>query len=263
MVSPQRDPYNYNLDPLLILGLQALGTHMHQRLASEGKPGATMASGGAYDGWWNGGIRNTGNFHNIIAILTETIGSPTPMRVPLVAQRQIPSRDLPYPIAPQEWRFKSVGLIEEFNRQSRVCVAQREHLLFNIYRRASGDSHAVGRHGTPRRRVHAAGESGWRRGAGPEASAAAWDDCASPSSETARLIIPVEPGGFPHRDKFSPRARGQVRTPRNGGFRSRGKKVSGGVVRGHDAQASGARAGYVRAQDHPTSSGSGRAAHAP
>ena len=36
--SPQRDPYNYNLDPLLILGLQALGTHMHQRLASEGKP---------------------------------------------------------------------------------------------------------------------------------------------------------------------------------------------------------------------------------
>jgi hypothetical protein len=34
--SPQRDPYNYNLDPLLILGLQALGTHMHQRLAAEG-----------------------------------------------------------------------------------------------------------------------------------------------------------------------------------------------------------------------------------
>ncbi len=57
---------------------------MHQRLAAEGKPGATMASGGAYDGWWNGGIRNTGNFHNIIAILTETIGSPTPMRIPLV-----------------------------------------------------------------------------------------------------------------------------------------------------------------------------------
>ena len=45
--SPQRDPYNYNLDPLLILGLQALGTHMHPRLAAEGKPGATMASGGA------------------------------------------------------------------------------------------------------------------------------------------------------------------------------------------------------------------------
>ena len=115
--SPQRDPYNYNLDPLLILGLQALGTHMHQRLAAEGKPGATMASGGAYDGWWNGGIRNTGNFHNIIAILTETIGSPTPMRIPLVLERQLPNRDSPYPIAPQEWRFRqSVDYSISFNR---------------------------------------------------------------------------------------------------------------------------------------------------
>ena len=133
--SPQRDPYNYNLDPLLILGLQALGTHMHQRLAAEGKPGATMASGGAYDGWWNGGIRNTGNFHNIIAILTETIGSPTPMRIPLVIERQIPNRDLPYPIAPQEWRFKqSIDYSISFNRAVIDYAARnREHLLFNIY----------------------------------------------------------------------------------------------------------------------------------
>jgi hypothetical protein len=134
--SPQRDPYNYNLDPLLILGLQALGTHMHQRLASEGKPGATMASGGPYDGWWNGGIRNTGNFHNIIAILTETIGNPTPMRIPYVPARQLPSRDNPYPIAPQEWRFKqSIEYSLSFNRAVIDYAARnREHLLFNIYR---------------------------------------------------------------------------------------------------------------------------------
>jgi Zinc carboxypeptidase len=134
--SPQRDPYNFNLDPLLILGLQALGTHMHQRLAAEGKPGATMASGGAYDGWWNGGIRNTGNFHNIIAILTETIGSPTPMRIPLVIQRQIPNRDLPYPIAPQEWRFKqSVDYSISFDRAVIDYASRnREHLLYNIYK---------------------------------------------------------------------------------------------------------------------------------
>src|SRR5215204_259924 len=134
--SPQRDPYNYNLDPLLILGLQALGTHMHQRLASEGKPGATMASGGAYDGWWNGGIRNTGNFHNVIAILTETIGSPTPMRIPFVAARQIPNRDLPYPIAPQEWKFsQSIDYSMSFNRAVIDYAARnREHLLFNIYK---------------------------------------------------------------------------------------------------------------------------------
>jgi hypothetical protein len=134
--SPQRDPYNYNLDPLVILGLQALGTHMHQRLASEGKPGATMAAGGPYDGWWNGGIRNTGNFHNIIAILTETIGSPTPMRIPYVPARQLPSRDLTFPIAPQEWKFKqSVDYSLSFNRAVIDYASRnREHLLFNIYR---------------------------------------------------------------------------------------------------------------------------------
>src|SRR5688500_1267029 len=134
--SPQRDPYNYNLDPLLILGLQALGTHMHQRLAAEGKPGATMASGGPYDGWWNGGIRNTGKFHNIIAILTETIGSPTPMRIPFVASRQLPNRDHPYPIAPQEWKFKqSIEYSLSFNRAVIDYAARnREHLLFNIFK---------------------------------------------------------------------------------------------------------------------------------
>ena len=134
--SPQRDPYNYNLDPLLILGLQALGTHMHQRMATEGKPGVTMASGGAYDGWWNGGIRNTGNFHNIIAILTETIGSPTPMRVAFAPQRLIPNRDLPYPIQPQEWHFKqSIDYSLSFNRGVLDYASRnRENLLFNIYR---------------------------------------------------------------------------------------------------------------------------------
>jgi len=134
--SPQRDPYNYNLDPLLILGLQALGTHLAERAATEGKPGVTLASGGAYDGWWNGGIRNTGNFHNILAILTETIGSPTPMRVPLTPQRLLPNRDLPYPIDPQEWHFKqSIDYSLTFNRAILDYASRnRENLLFNIYR---------------------------------------------------------------------------------------------------------------------------------
>ena len=147
--------------------------HMHQRLATEGKPGATMASGGAYDGWWNGGIRNTGNFHNIIAILTETIGSPTPMRIPLVAQRQIPNRDLPYPIAPQEWHFKqSIDYSMSFNRGVLDYASRnRENLLFNIYRmgqrsieRGSGD------YWTPSpSRINAAAERWARRSRRPHA----------------------------------------------------------------------------------------------
>jgi hypothetical protein len=132
---PLRDPYNPNLHPLLILGLQSVGAAMHTRLAVEDKPGATMRTGGPYDGWWNGGIRNTATFHNIIALLTEMIGSPTPMRVPFIPQRQVVSADLAYPIAPQAWHFRqSVDYSIAMNRGfidygSRM----RENLLYNIY----------------------------------------------------------------------------------------------------------------------------------
>jgi Zinc carboxypeptidase len=209
--SPQRDPYNYNLDPLLILGLQALGTHLHQRLAAEGKPGATMASGGAYDGWWNGGIRNTGNFHNIIAILTETIGSPTPMRIPLVPQRQLPSRDLPYPIAPQPWRFRqSVEYSISFNRAVIDYAARnREHLLYNIYKmgrraieRGSQDTW------TPSpSRVQAVAEKmgggGGRGGGSPERDAEMWAELRKPEHRDPRgYIIPANQPDFPTVIKF-------------------------------------------------------------
>ncbi len=132
---PLRDPYNYNLDPLVLLGYQALGAAMHARLAAEGKPGATMRSGGPYDGWWNGGIRNTASFHNVIALLTEMIGNPTPQRIPLVMSRQVPGADLAYPIAPQEWHFRqSVEYSVSLDRAVLDYAARnRENLLFNIY----------------------------------------------------------------------------------------------------------------------------------
>ncbi len=214
--SPQRDPYNYNLDPLLILGLEALGTHMHQRLAAEGKPGATKSAGGPYDGWWNGGIRNTGNFHNIIAILTETIGSPTPMRVPFEAQRQIPTRDLPYPIAPQPWRFRqSIEYSISFNRAVIDYASRnREHLLFNIYKmgqraieRGSQD------YWTPSpSRINAVGPTGGR-GAGPgeaagatdmpAAEAAAWKSLRKPELRDPRaFVIPSDQPDFLTAIKF-------------------------------------------------------------
>jgi hypothetical protein len=104
---PLRDPYNYNQDPLIPLGIATIGLALHTRLAAEGKPGATSRSGGPYDGWWNGGIRNTAAFHNTIAILTEMIGSPTPMRVPLAMDRQLPTSDLTFPVPPQEWHFRT------------------------------------------------------------------------------------------------------------------------------------------------------------
>ncbi|MCR4375426.1 MAG: peptidase, partial [Acidobacteria bacterium] len=132
---PLRDPFNYNQDPLLVLGLQTVGLALHTRLAAEGKPGATMRSGGPYDGWWNGGIRNTAAFHNTIAILTEMIGSPTPMRVPLVMERQLPSSDLTFPVPPQEWRFRqSIDYSVACNRGILdVASRMKENFLFNRY----------------------------------------------------------------------------------------------------------------------------------
>jgi len=132
---PFRDPYNYNLDPILLLGLQSLGAAMHTRLAVEGKGGATMRSGGPYDGWWNGGIRNTATFHNTIAMLTEMIGSPTPQRIPLVLDRQIPTGDLALPVAPQEWHFRqSIDYSISLNRAVLDYASRlRENLLYDIY----------------------------------------------------------------------------------------------------------------------------------
>jgi hypothetical protein len=209
--SPQRDPYNYNLDPLLILGLQALGTHMSERMATEGKPGVTMASGGAYDGWWNGGIRNTGNFHNIIAILTETIGSPTPMRVGFEPQRQIPNRDLPYPIAPQEWHFKqSIDYSLSFNRGVLDYASRnRENLLFNIYRMGQRSiEHGSGDYWTPSpSRINAVAEKmgtgGGRGGRTPEAEMTAWAELRKPELRDPRaFIIPSDQRDFPTAVKF-------------------------------------------------------------
>src|SRR5262245_51612081 len=132
---PFRDPFNYNEDPLAVLGLEQMGNAIHMRLAAEGKPGATMRSGGPYDGWWNGGIRNTAVFHNTIAILTEMIGNPWPMQVPLVLDRQLPNADLAYPVPPQTWRFRqSIDYSISCNRAILDLASRtKENVLFNRY----------------------------------------------------------------------------------------------------------------------------------
>jgi hypothetical protein len=132
---PLRDPFNYNEDPMVVLGIEQIGNALHTRLAAEGKPGATMRSGGPYDGWWNGGLRNTAAFHNTIAILTEMIGSPTPARVPLVMDRQLPTSDIAYPVAPQEWHFRqSIEYSMSCNRAILdIASRMKENFLFNRY----------------------------------------------------------------------------------------------------------------------------------
>lgn len=103
---PFRDPFNYDFDPLVPMGIDLVAASMHNRFVTEGKPGATMRSGAPYSTWWNGGLRSTGYFHNIIGILTEAIGSPTPVDIPFIPERLLPKQDYPFPVAPQKWHFR-------------------------------------------------------------------------------------------------------------------------------------------------------------
>ncbi len=145
---PFRDPPNHFLDPLIITGLDQVGSAMHQRFVREGKGGTTMRSGASYSTWWNGGLRTTPYFKNMIGLLTETIGHPNPMEVPFIPERQLPHGDLPLPVEPGPWHFRQSIEYSQTANYAVLDYASRnsDHLLFNIWRmgmnaieRGSGD----------------------------------------------------------------------------------------------------------------------------
>ncbi len=133
---PFREPFNHNFDPLVPLGIDLVGAAMHNRFAAEGKPGVTMRKGASYSTWWNGGLRTTAYFHNMIGLLTETIGHPTPMEIPLQIRKQLPSADLPFPVTPQKWHFRQSVEYSLTANWAVIDVASRhrETLLRNAYR---------------------------------------------------------------------------------------------------------------------------------
>jgi hypothetical protein len=133
---PFREPFNYVFDPIVPSEIDLIGASMHTRFAAERKPGVTMRSGSTYSTWWNGGLRTTAYFHNQIGLLTETIGSPTPGEIPFVREKQLPSADLPYPIAPQPWHFRQSIEYEMTANRAVLDAASRnrELLLHNMWR---------------------------------------------------------------------------------------------------------------------------------
>ncbi len=133
---PFRDPFNYNVNPLVISGIDALGAAMMQRFLEEDKPGATVRSGTRYSTWWNGGLRTTCYFHNMIGLLTESIGSPTPMQIPFNPALQLPKADYLAPIAPQTWHFRqSIDYSVSANKAVLDYASRhRQPLLFDIWR---------------------------------------------------------------------------------------------------------------------------------
>ena len=172
---PFRDPFNYVFDPLVPIGIDLVGAAIHQRFIAEGKPGATMRRGANYSTWWNGGLRTTAYYHNMIGLLTEAIGSPTPIEIPFVPARAIASGDLPFPIAPQTWHFRQSIEYEITANMAVLDVASRyrETFLYNAYlmgkraiERGSTDTWTV----TPRRIERVRQRTGDRDSASPAAT---------------------------------------------------------------------------------------------
>ncbi|RYZ22234.1 MAG: peptidase [Chitinophagaceae bacterium] len=133
---PYRDPFNYVYDPLVITSLDAVGAAMNNRLNTEGKPGYTQRAGSVFSTWWNGGLRTTPYYHNIVGILTEIIGDPTPSQVPVVPARLVPNGATPNPVTPQRWNFRrSIDYSVSLNYAVLDYASRnREHLLYNIWR---------------------------------------------------------------------------------------------------------------------------------
>ncbi len=205
---PFRDPANYNVDPLVTSGIDAVGAAMMQRFLAEGKPGVTVRSGARYSTWWNGGLRTTAYFHNQIGLLTETIGSPTPLAIPFLPDKLLPKADYLAPIAPQRWHFRSSV---DYSVTANYAVLdyasrQRSTLLLNAWRmartaieRGSRDSWTV----SPTDIEHAAKE---RKGS-PFLSSAATNEfkrlLQDPAHRDARaFILPANQRDFPTATKF-------------------------------------------------------------
>ncbi len=133
---PFRDPPNHYLDAGIITSLDQVGSAMHHRFVREGKGGTTMRSGASYSTWWNGGLRTTPYFHNMIGLLTETIGHPTPIEIPFIPRRQMPHGDLPLPVEPGPWHFRQSI---DYSMTANYAVLDyasrnRDILLYNIWR---------------------------------------------------------------------------------------------------------------------------------
>ena len=219
---PFRDPFNYVYHPLVITGLDMVGAAMHNRFVAENKPGVTMRRGANYSTWWNGGLRTTTYFHNMIGLLTETIGNPTPMDIAFVPERQLTSGDLPVPIAPQKWHFRqSVDYSVTANRAvldfasryretlalqhladgARLHRAGLEGQLDDVPAPAAGRE-GRDRQGARRRRRGDARHGGRRRAEHRAAGAVPGAAEEAGVARSARLHPARGPGDFPTATKF-------------------------------------------------------------
>jgi hypothetical protein len=220
---PFRDPFNYNFDPMIVMGLDMVGAAMHQRFLEEDKPGFTMRSGSNYSTWWNGGLRTIGYFQGVIGILTEAIGNPTPERIPFLPAQQLPHGDLPAPATPGVWHFRQSIDYSVTANYSIFDLASRyrETFLYNKYlmakhaiakgnedswtitgKRIVAATAALNGPGTPG--ADAAGGRGGRGGASTDAQMHAYNDVlhAKADRDPRGYVIPADQPDFLTAVKF-------------------------------------------------------------
>ena len=136
-IAPFRDPFNYNQDPLVPMGLELVGGAIHTRFIAENKPGAVLRNAAGFSTWFNGGVRTTAGFHNQVGILSEIIGNPTPVTIPLVPSRLLPNGSQPFPIGPtQVWhQSQSIEYLMTANLAILdVASRYRDEWLFRMYK---------------------------------------------------------------------------------------------------------------------------------
>ncbi len=214
---PFRDPPNYHFDPLIITGIDMVAASMHNRFLLENKGGVTMRSGASYSTWWNGGLRTSAYFHNMIGLLTETIGNPTPQAIPFMPSRQLTKGDLPLPIEPQPWHFRqSIDYSVTANKAVLDIASRRkDEFLYYMYKMGKDEiGFGSGDHWTDYpKRIEAANEAlAEARGAGQTAGGrggrgGSRDDflrlLRAPDQRDARgYILPSDQPDFPTATKF-------------------------------------------------------------
>jgi len=143
-VPPFEDPMNPNIPPLVMRGINLVGEAMTRRMDQEGKAG--VVSRLQFDTWWNGGMRTTPYFHNMVGILTET-GHSSPMTVTYDPEKfpktfangestSEPSTYYPNPFRGGTWRFQdscsymvtgSMAVLD-------IGAKRKEEWLYDLYR---------------------------------------------------------------------------------------------------------------------------------
>ena len=170
-IPPCRDPYNYNIHPLVINGIERLSNSMVQRFLYEDKPGITVRTGARYSTWFNGGLSTACQFHNMIGIFTETVGGPTPSNIPLLPGKQLPNSDYLAPIPPQAWKFRNsvdysvtanMGILDYAARSRSLLLHNIWAMGKNAIDKGDKDSWSI----TPKVVAAAGGERGGAGGGG-------------------------------------------------------------------------------------------------